>query len=108
VQYGLTYGTCVLFSRALMAIPAHMGFAVLFGLFYGQAKSLALRGHGIGSGVLIGIGYLLSVFLHGLYDSAAMVQSNTSNLLFLLVVAGIYVIVFYVVRVAARHDRRFA
>lgn len=107
VQYGLTYGTGVLMSRALMAIPAHMGFAVLFGILYGQAKSLSVRGHGFGAGICIALGYVLSVFLHGLYDSAATLSSYGDEGTFLLVVVAIYAIVFLLVRVAANHDRRF-
>ena len=107
VMYGLMYGPGVLFGRALMAIPAHMGFAVLFGMLYGEAKLLSTRGHDIAGAACIVIGYVRSVFLHGLYDSAAMVGSEDTELVFLLVVAAIYVIVFCLARVAARHDRRF-
>ncbi len=107
VMYGLTYGPGVLFSRALMAIPAHMGFAVLFGMLYGQAKLLSTRGKSVSGALCVIMGYALSVALHGLYDSAAMVNSESSGAVFMLVVVAIYVIVFIVVRVAARHDRRF-
>ncbi len=108
IMYGLTYGTGVLFTRALLAIPAHMGFAVLFGLFYGQAKALSVRGNRFSSGVLIATGFVLSVFLHGLYDSAAMIEIDGTQLLFLLVVVIIYVINFMIVKRAAQHDQRFA
>lgn len=107
IMYGLNYGTGVLFSRALMAIPAHMAFAVLFGLLYGQAKYLSTRGHKGGATACIVIGYALSVFLHGLYDSAATLSDYGSGTLFLLVVVLIYVIVFFVVRAASKHDRQF-
>lgn len=108
VMYGLTYGTGVLFARAFMAIPAHMGFAVLFGMFYGQGKLLDARGHGILSKGCIAVGYLLSVGLHGLYDSTAMVQTESSMAAFLVVVLAIYLINFVIARTAARHDKRFA
>lgn len=108
IQYGLTYGTGVLFARAIMAIPAHMAFAVLFGLFYGEAKLLSTRGNKAGSAACIAAGYVLSVLLHGLYDSAATLSNYGEEGLFLLVVALIYVVVFFVVRWASRHDRRFA
>ena len=75
VMYGLTYGSGVLVQRAFMAIPAHMGFAIIFGLLYGQARCMSLRRRGLESAACIAGGYLLSVFLHGAYDSAAMVSS---------------------------------
>lgn len=108
VMYGFMYGPGVLFGRALMAIPAHMGFAVLFGIFYGEAKLLSSRGHSFGSAACIVVGYVLSVFLHGLYDSAAMVQTDASFGVFAAVVVVVYIICFIVVRIAAKHDKRFA
>ena len=106
VMYGLTYGSGVLVQRAFMAIPAHMGFAVIFGLLYGQARCMSHRRRGLESAACIAGGYLLSVFLHGAYDSAAMVSSVVGDSLFLLVVATIYIVNLVVVRVAARHDCR--
>ena len=94
-------------SRAVMAIPAHMGFAVLFGMLYGEAKYLAVRGHRIGSVLCVVVGFAFSALLHGLYDATATL-ANYGDGTFLLVVALIYVIVFLVVRSAARHDKRFA
>ena len=107
VMYGLTYGTGVLFARAFMAIPAHMGFAVLFGMFYGQGKLLDARGHGLLSKGCVAMGYLLSVGLHGLYDSTAMVQTEESMGAFFVVVIAIYLINFVIARAAARRDKRF-
>ena len=106
VTYGLAYGPGVLLGRAMMAIPAHMGFAVVFGFLYGEAKLLSARGHRIGAGLCVACGYLLSVLLHGLYDSTATLFGS-GDATFLLVVAVIYLIVFPVVRAMARHDRRF-
>lgn len=106
VMYGITYGTGVLMGRAIMAIPAHMGFAVLFGSLYGQAKSLSVRGHKVGSALCIACGYVLSVLLHGLYDASATLAGD-GDATFLLVVAVIYLIVFPVVRSLSKHDRRF-
>ena len=97
----------ILMSRAVMAIPAHMGFAVLFGMLYGEAKYLAVRGHRIGSVLCVVVGFAFSALLHGLYDATATL-ANYGDGTFLLVVALIYVIVFLVVRSAARHDKRFA
>ena len=49
----------------------------------------------------------LSALLHGLYDATATLADYGDGT-FLLVVALIYVIVFLVVRSAAKHDKRFA
>jgi RsiW-degrading membrane proteinase PrsW (M82 family) len=105
--YGSVYGMGVFFSRAIMAIPAHMAFAVLFGFFYGQAKQYAVQGSSVRSVACIVVGYALSVCLHGLYDSLASIDSAEATLGFFLVVAVIYLIVFGIVRLAAKHDTGF-
>ena len=73
-----------------------------------QLVQLSLQGgrHRIGAGLCVACGYLLSVLLHGLYDSTATLFGS-GDATFLLVVAVIYLIVFPVVRTMARHDRRF-
>lgn len=71
IMYALNYGTGVFLTRALMAIPAHMGFAVLFGIFYGEAKYLSAQGRRGWPAACVVVGYAPSVFLHGPYDSAA-------------------------------------
>ncbi len=39
INYVLGYGLTVALPRAVLAIPAHMGFAVFMGLFYGRGKA---------------------------------------------------------------------
>lgn len=105
VKYVFNYGLSVAFSRAVLAIPAHAGFAVVFGLFYGRARLAADRGESGRAGVLIFIGYLLAVFLHGMYDASAMIHSNGSTAAFIGVVIVIYVVILLVVRREAQTDR---
>ena len=38
ISYVMGYGLTTAVARALLAIPAHMGFAVFMGYFYGRAK----------------------------------------------------------------------
>lgn len=105
VKYIFSYGLSVAFSRAVLAIPAHMGFAVIFGLFYGRARLAADRGESGKAALLILIGYLLAVILHGLYDASAMMHSGQATATFIGVVVVIYVIILIIVRREARTDR---
>lgn len=66
---GSTMAQACLLSRAVMAIPAHMGFAVLFGMLYGEAKArlpplLHRVRHRIGSVLCVVVG-LRSALLAG-------------------------------------------
>lgn len=104
VKYIFNYGLSIALQRAVLAIPAHMGFAVVFGLFYGRAKLAADEGRTGLKHVLIIIGYLLAVCLHGLYDTTAMLHSGTATAVFIAVVAVIYVAIIFVVHREAKTD----
>jgi len=104
VKYVFHYGLGVAAPRALLAIPGHMGFAVFMGYFYGRAKlwhDVGNEGRALADLVL---GYLSAVFLHGFYDSCAMISTTTSTIVFLVFVAVMYLTVFRLIRREARND----
>ena len=106
IMYVFGFGFSVVLSRALLSIPAHMAFSVVFGVFYGRARLYANRGRKGMSFLNILIGYLTAVFFHGFYDSCAMIGSTFSMILFALFMIVIYVVVFMVVKSEARTDVR--
>lgn len=91
IQYVLHYGLSVALPRALLAVPGHMAFAVYMGLFYGRAKRS--RGWGDIAGVRRNLrrGYLWAVFLHGFYDSCAMMGTIQATVIFVIFVVVVYV-----------------
>ena len=103
-MYVFGFGLRVVLSRALLAIPAHMSFAVVFGIFYGRARKCANRGHKSACRGNILLGFLTAVFFHGFYDSCAMIGSTFSMILFALFMVVIYATVFFAVRSEARTD----
>ncbi|MBR2560752.1 MAG: PrsW family intramembrane metalloprotease [Eubacterium sp.] len=104
IMYVMGFGFSVLLSRALLSIPAHMSFSVVFGVFYGRARLYANRGQKGLSAANMLIGFLTAVFFHGFYDACAMIGTGFSMLLFALFMIVIYVTVFLVVRSEARTD----
>lgn len=104
VKYIFSYGIGIALSRAVLAIPAHMGFSVLFGVFYGRAKKAEDTGHPVLKTFCLIVGYLLSVFLHGAYDASAMLHTGTATMAFVAVVVVVYIAIFLIVRREARHD----
>jgi len=106
VQYVFSYGLSVAVSRALLAVPAHMGFAVFMGSFYGRAKVCEARGmEGGVTGNLV-LGYLVAVALHAFYDGTAMMQTTNAFLLFAVFVALMYYIVYRKVKSESLHDQQ--
>ena len=106
IMYVFGFGLSVIVSRALLAIPAHMSFSVVFGTFYGRARMYANRGWKGLSFLNILVGYLAAVFFHGFYDSCAMIGSSTSMILFAAFMVIIYLVIFAVVRSESRTDQR--
>ena len=104
IQYVCAYGLSVALPRALLAIPAHMGFAVFMGAFYGRARQCENWGDNVGRKINLWVGYLLAVILHGFYDACAMIGTTLSTLLFAAFVIAMYVIVTRLIRREARTD----
>lgn len=94
ILYVMQMGLSVAISRAILAVPAHMSFAVFMGALLGAAKLEEVKGrHAMKKRNLI-LAYLIPVFLHAFYDAAALIGSGLSMIIFFVFVA----LMFYTVR----------
>ena len=105
IRYVVGYGLSVSVPRAFLAIPGHMSFAVFMGIFYGRAKLCEDRYQHMRKIGNLTAGYLVAVFLHGFYDSCAMVGNVFSTVLFLVFVVVMYAAVFRLFKKEAASDR---
>lgn len=105
VKYVFDYGLSVAFSRAFLAVPAHMAFAVFMGIFYGRARCHFSRGNAAAAKSNLAAGFLAAVLLHGFYDSCLMVGTSLSMAIFMGFVVFMYIFVSRVVKAAAAEDR---
>lgn len=94
VQYVVNYGLSVALPRALLAVPGHMSFSIFMGVWYGRARHFANRGDHGRSRRSLWIGYLSAVFLHGFYDSCAMIGTSASSFVFLGFVIVMFVLAY--------------
>lgn len=98
VKYVFDYGLTVAFPRAILSVPAHLGFSVVFGYFYGRAKMASNRGeHGKAVRNIV-TGYILAVFLHGFYDSCAMIGTTLSTIIFIAFVIVMYIVIIRLIK----------
>lgn len=104
VKYVFNYGLSVALTRAILAVPGHMGFAVFMGIFYGRAKLRADRGDRFGCRLNLVLGYLAAVLLHGFYDTCCMTGTSHSTALFVVFVIAMYLAVFLLIRHESRTD----
>lgn len=102
LRYVFSFGLSVALPRAVLAIPGHMGFAVVMGVFYGQARLRKSRGQAAWPGLLLA--YLLPVALHGIYDVCCMLGTPLATLLFALFVCALYLSVYRLIRAQAAAD----
>ena len=63
IMYANRYGLETTLVRAFTAVPAHATFAIMMGYFVGVAKFNKQK-----SLNLLGLGFVLAVLLHGVYD----------------------------------------
>jgi RsiW-degrading membrane proteinase PrsW (M82 family) len=105
ISYVMGYGLTAAVARALLAIPAHMGFAVFMGCFYARAKLCEKQGNIRGRRRNLWAGYLIAVLLHGFYDACALLGTLLSALLFLAFVIAMYIIVIRFVKKESRNDQ---
>lgn len=105
IKYVFSFGLSVALPRAIFAIPGHLGFSVFMGIFYGRAKLCENRGNMFGKKVNLVLGYLSAVFLHGFYDSCAMIGTDKANTLFYVFVAAMYIIVYTIIKKESKKDK---
>ena len=98
VQYVLRYGPSVALPRAVLAVPGHMSFAVVMGVFYSRARFCENRGDERGCRHALWSGYLAAVSLHGFYDACAMIGSGVSTVLFLVFVIWMFRMAYRLVK----------
>jgi protease PrsW len=92
IAYYERFGTHSLWIRTFTAIPAHLIFAVIQGYFIGKARFT----RGISkkeARKLILYGFLITFFLHGLYDM--LIFNDRWQWLFVLATSSVYLCLFY-------------
>ena len=98
IKYVFSFGLTVAFPRAFLAIPGHLGFAVVMGYFYGRARIAENYGNHDWAKRNLFLGYLCAVLMHGFYDSCAMIGTGISTVLFIIFIVCMYIGVFRLVR----------
>ncbi|WP_044915119.1 PrsW family glutamic-type intramembrane protease [Butyrivibrio sp. WCE2006] len=91
------------------AFPGHCIFGIYMGYYYGQAKSLELMGDARGSAKMRRKGVLTAIMIHGIYDSVAMICSDSSNELLMYSCLLALVVIMCVLNVNAyKNIKKFA
>ena len=107
VLYVFQYGLSIAIARALLAIPAHLGFSVMMGVYYGQAKAAEIYGKKKDYRKYILAAYFVPVIMHAIYDACALSESGTATIIFLVFVVIMDIVVFKTIKKGSSVDRSF-
>ena len=105
ILYVSRFGLSTAVLRAVTAIPAHMSFAVLCGVFYGRAKRCELYGRDELSRWNLQMSYVMAVVFHGVYDTCAMLGTKLSMVIFVVFVAVMFQLVFSLIKRESNSDQ---
>ncbi len=105
VFYYFNYGIAVLPARAVLSIPAHLGFSVFMGTYYGTAKIYEAYGAPKQAFRYRMIGLLIATLLHGFYDFTASMDNGFVTLVFFAFVVLMDILLIVKVKSDSRNDR---
>ncbi len=105
VKYVFSYGLATALGRAVTAVPAHLCFSILMGVFYGRARDCFIHGERSRSRKNQWLAFLVPVAAHGIYDYCLMLDSTLSWIVFLVFTSLMFLLVYRLLHAAARCDR---
>ena len=105
IGYVAMYGLRTALVRAVTAVPGHACFGVFMGTWYGIAKKYDMRRRPGQSKFFRILSVLLPTLLHGAYDFIATSEAQSSEWIFIVFVAALFLLSFIIVRQNSKHDR---
>lgn len=105
ILYVFNFGIQIAPMRAILAIPAHMAFAVFMGSFYGNARKLYVEGNTVKAKVAMFLALISAIFFHAVYDSLCMIQTGSASMIFFVFVVIMYIVVYRKIKRESKKDR---
>ncbi len=105
LKYVFSYGLATALARAITAVPAHLCFSILMGVFYGRARNCFIHGDSVGERKNQWLAFLIPTLVHGFYDFCLMLDSTAASWVFLIFTVLMFLLVYRLLHAAARSDR---
>ena len=105
IGYVVMYGFGTALVRAVTAVPGHACFGVFMGAFYGMARRCANYGYERASKNCRRLAVVVPMVLHGIYDFIASSETGSSEWVFLVFVAILFLITSRMVKRLSRTDQ---
>ena len=104
IGYVVMYGFGTALVRAVTAVPGHACFGVFMGAFYGMARRYENYGYARASKNCRRLAVVVPMVLHGIYDFIASSEAGDSEWVFLIFVAGLFLVTSRMVKKLSRGD----
>ena len=104
IMYLFDHGLSIAATRALISIPGHACFAIVMGVFYGQAKLWERIGQMSKMRVDLILAVFLPVLMHGFFDYCLSFEAGIYTLLFYAFIIAADIICFLVVKNFSKND----
>ncbi|MBO4819097.1 MAG: PrsW family intramembrane metalloprotease [Firmicutes bacterium] len=104
IEYVLMYGMTTAMVRAVTAVPGHACFGVFMGIWYGLAKRCELRGDTEAAQKCKRLCIIMPAVIHGCYDFIATLTNAFATIIFVVFVAGMFVVCYTVVKRLSAND----
>ena len=105
IGYVVMYGFGTALVRAVTAVPGHACFGVFMGAFYGMARRCANYGYERASKNCRRLAVVVPMVLHSIYDFIASSEAGSSEWVFLVFVAVLFLITSRMVKRLSRTDQ---
>ncbi len=106
ISYVLMYGFSTALVRAVTAIPGHACFGVFMGVFYSIAKKFWLRRQNGLSHLFRILAVIVPALIHGAYDYIASSDAQGRTWYFIIFIAVLFAISFFLVGRMSKTDKR--
>jgi RsiW-degrading membrane proteinase PrsW (M82 family) len=104
VAYVAMYGLSTAIVRAFTAVPLHSFCGVFMGIFYSYEKKASILGQGSESFKFRILALIVPMLIHGVYDTLAFLQTETSSMLLLVFVVILYIISIRAIKKLSKAD----
>ena len=105
IGYVVMYGFGTALVRAVTAVPGHACFGVFMGAFYGMARRYANYGYENAAKNRRRLAVIIPMVLHGIYDFIASSETGSSEWVFLVFVAVLFLVTSRMVRRLSQTDQ---
>lgn len=105
IMYVSMYGMQTAIVRAFTAVPLHAFCGAVMGIIYSYSKKASIDGNKGASLVYTLLAWLVPLAIHGIYDTFAMMRTNTASIALIVFIVFLYIYIIKMIKKMSAEDR---